>query len=154
MNTWFLVVVKFTKEFTDGTLKRVSEHHLISAVSFTDAERSIYQEVGQYVRGEFTVQRVAKKNISDIFVYDDSDNIYECKVSYISEDADSGKEKKFVSLYLVDAKDIKEAHIRIEESLKGLMITFDITVIVKSKIVEIFPFDGVVTPIHIDTEEE
>lgn len=141
MNSWHTVKVKFTKEFTDGTLKRVTEPYLISSMSFTEAEARIYKEVGEFVRGEFRVTSIAKTDFADIFDYDDSDTYFKAKVSYISEDADSGKEKKVNNNYLVSAKNLREAYDRIEESLKGLMVTYEIPAISLTQIVEIFQYD-------------
>ncbi|MFD1552854.1 hypothetical protein DNU06_08180 [Putridiphycobacter roseus] len=140
MNSWHTVKVKYTKEFQDGTLKRVTEPYLVSAISFTDAEARIYQEVGEFIRGEFMVTSIAKTDFNDIFQYDDAEVWYKAKVSYVSEDADSGKEKKVNTNYLVSAGNVKEAYERIEESLKGLMVTFEIPTISVTPIVEIFPY--------------
>lgn len=141
MNSWYTIKVKFTKEFTDGTLKRVTEPYLVNSLSFTEAEARIYKEVGEYVRGEFLVTSIAKTDFADIFHYDDADRWYKAKVSYVTEDADSGKEKKINNNYLVSAHNLKEAYERIEESLKGLMVTFEIPTIALTQIIEIFPYD-------------
>ena len=140
MNSWHTVKVKYTKEFQDGTLKRVTEPYLVSAISFTDAEARIYQEVGEFVRGEFMVTSIAKTDFNDIIQYDDADTWYKCKVSYISEDADSGKEKKVNTNYLVSAHNVKEAYDRLEESMKGLMVSYEIPMISLTQYVEIFPY--------------
>ena len=58
----------------------------------------------------------------------------------MSEDADSGKEKKINNNFLVSAHNIKEAYERIEESLKGLMVSYEISVIQLTPILEIFPY--------------
>ena len=141
MNYWHEVSVKFIKEYTDGTLKRVTEKHLVSALSFTDAEARIYKEVGEYIRGEFQVNAIKTINLSDVFHYEDAETWYQTKVASVVEDADSGKEKKYSSSYLVSAHNIKEAYERIEESLKGLMFTYEISEIKQSKIVEVFPYE-------------
>lgn len=109
MNNWYLVTVKFTKEFQDGSLKRVSEPYLVSALSFTEAEARIYTEVGEFVRGEFLVKAIARVDFADIFHYDDAEDWFKCKVSYKTEDADSGKEKKVNNYFLVSAHSVKEA---------------------------------------------
>lgn len=140
MNTWHLVGVKYTKQFTDGTLKRVTEKFLINAINFTDAEARVHAEVGAFVRGEFIVSTVKKDDFADIFHYDDAEVWYKCKVAYVSEDVDSGKEKKINNNFLVSAHSIKEAYERIEESLKGLMVSFEVTKIEVSNILEIFPY--------------
>ncbi len=76
MNKWYLVTVTYIKEFTDGTLKRITEHYLLNACSFTDAEAKIYEEVGEFVRGEFLVKGIKSKNFADIFKYDDADEYW------------------------------------------------------------------------------
>jgi hypothetical protein len=140
MNSWHTVKVKYTKQLTDGTLKRVTEPYLINSISFYDAEARIHQEVGEFVKGEFMVTSIAKTDFADIFQYDDAEDWYKCKVASVTEDLDSGKEKKINSNFLVSAHNIKEAYERIEESLKGLMMTYEISVIQKTPIVEIFPY--------------
>lgn len=142
MNSWYTVKVKFTKEFQDGTLKRVTEPYLVNSLSFTEAEARIYTEVGEFIRGEFIVTSIAKTDFADIFHYDDAEKWYKCKVSYVTEDADSGKEKKVNNSFLVSAHTTKEAYERIEESLKGLMASYEIPAINLTTIVEIFPFEG------------
>ena len=142
MNSWYTVKVKFTKEFQDGTLKRVTEPYLVNSLSFTEAEARIYTEVGEFIRGEFMVTSIAKTDFADIFHYDDADRWYKCKVSYVTEDADSGKEKKVNNSFLVSAHTTKEAYERIEESLKGLMASYEIPSINLTTIVEIFPFES------------
>jgi hypothetical protein len=46
MNSWFTVKVKYTRQLENGTFKRVSEPYLLAAMSFTDAEARIYEELG------------------------------------------------------------------------------------------------------------
>ena len=140
MNTWHTVKVKYTKQFTDGTLKRVTEPYLVNSISFTDAEARIHQEVGEFVRGEFLVTGISKTDFQDIFHYDDAEVWYKMKVAYVSEDADSGKEKKINNNFLVSAHNIKEAYERIEESLKGLMVSYEITAAQVTSLLEIFPY--------------
>lgn len=140
MNSWYTVKVKFTKEFNDGTLKRVTEPYLISALSFTESEARVYKEIGEFVRGEFLVTGITKTDFADIFQFSDGDNWYKCQVSYVTEDADSGKEKRVNNNFLVNAHNVREAYDRIETSLKGLMVSYEIPKIDKSSIVEIFPY--------------
>ncbi|HRP53378.1 MAG TPA: DUF4494 family protein, partial [Fluviicola sp.] len=46
MNNWFTTKVKYTKQLEDGSFKRVSEPYLVAAMTFTDAEARIYEELG------------------------------------------------------------------------------------------------------------
>jgi len=141
MITWKIAKCKYTKEFRDGTLKRVTEPYLVNASGITEAEARIYKEVGEGVRGEFSVISITNTSFADIFDYEDSETWYQAKVAYVSEDADSGREKKISNNYLVTASSAKEACERIENSLSGLMSTFEILKVEVSKIVDIFPYD-------------
>lgn len=140
MNNWFTVKVKYTKQLDNGALKRVSEPYLLAAMTFTDAEARIYEELGQIIRGEFNVVGIARTEIHDIFAYDDADVWYKCKVRYESMDADTEKARKVNQNFLVSAASVKEAYERIQESLSTLMVDFEIPSIIVSPIVEIFPY--------------
>lgn len=140
MNNWFTVKVKYTKQLDNGALKRVSEPYLLAAMTFTDAEARIYEELGQIIRGEFNVVGIARTEIHDIFAYDDADVWYKCKVRYETMDADNEKARKVNQNFLVSANSVKEAYERIQESLSTLMVDFEIPSIIVSPIVEIFPY--------------
>lgn len=139
MNNWFTVKVKYTKQLENGTFKRVSEPYLLSAMTFTDAEARIYEELGQIIRGEFDVISISRTELHDIFAYDDSATWWKCKVSYESAEHNSEKVKKVSQNFLVSAETAKEAYERIQESLSTLMVDFNIPSIVFSPIVDIFP---------------
>jgi hypothetical protein len=140
MNNWFTVKVKYTKQLENGALKRVSEPYLLAAMTFTDAEARIYEELGAVIRGEFAVTGIARTEIHDIFAYDDADVWFKAKVKYENFDADSEKAKKVSQNFLVSAHSVKQAYERLQESLSGLMVDFEIPSIMVSPIVEIFPF--------------
>lgn len=140
MNNWFTVKVKYTKQMDNGALKRVSEPYLLAAMTFTDAEARIYEELGAVIRGEFNVVGIARTELNDIFAYDDADTWYKCRVRYENFDADAEKGKKVTQNFLVGASNVKEAYERMQESLKTLMVDFEIPSIVSSPIVDIFPY--------------
>jgi len=139
MNNWFTVKVKYTKQLENGSFKRVSEPYLLAAMTFTDAEARIYEELGSVIKGEFDVVGISRTEIHDIFAYDDADIWYKCKVTYEREDGDSEKTKKVSQNFLVSAHSVKDAFDRIKESLSTLMVDFLIPSIIVSPIVEIFP---------------
>ncbi len=140
MNNWFTVKVKYTKQLENGSFKRVTEPYLLAAMTFTDAEARIYEELGAIIRGEFNVVGIVRTEIHDIFAYEDADVWYKIKLTYESQDADSEKAKKVSQNFLVSAHSVKEAYDRIKESLATLMVDFEIPSITVSPIVEIFPY--------------
>lgn len=139
MQKWYTVKVKYTKQLEDGKLKRVSEPYLFAAVNFTDAESRVHKEVGANVSGEFDVTSISATDFADIFQYDDADTWFKCKVTYISEDLDSGSEKKVSNNFLVTAQNVKEAYNRIDENLKDMMVSYETPTITETPIIEVFP---------------
>lgn len=140
MNSWFEVKMKYTKQLDDGRLKRVTEPYLIDATSFTEAEARAYEEVGEFVKGEFIITAITRKEYADIFHYEDEEDWYESKLTYISVDEDSGKEKKTTNNFLVTACSVKQAYDRINESLSDMTVDYEITSTSLTKLVEVIPY--------------
>lgn len=140
MNNWFTVKVKYIKQLDNGTFKRVSEPYLLAAMTFTDAEARIYEELGSIVKGEFNVLSIARTELHDIFGYDDSDTWYKVKITFEAYADDVEKPKKITQSFLVSAHSVKEAHDRIKTELSTLMVDFQIPSVVVSPIVDIFPY--------------
>ena len=143
MNSWFTVKVKYTKQLEDGTFKRVSEPYLVAAMTFTDAEARIYEELGSLIRGEFMVTGITRTDFHDIYHYEDADVWYKCKITY-EAGGDGGEEgakaKKVSQNFIVTALSVKDAYERLKESLGGMMIDYMIPSITVSPIVDVFPF--------------
>lgn len=160
MNSWFTVKVKYTKQLDNGTFKRVTEPYLLAAMTFTDAEARIYEELANSIRGEFNVTGISRTEIHDIFAYDDGEWWYKVKVKYDNMDGSSDKPKKVTQNFLVEANSVKQAYERIQECLKDLMADYEIPSITVSPIIDIFPFSEnldkeiIRTPIEEVEEEE
>lgn len=142
MKTWFICKVKYQKQTDEGLLKAVTEPYLVDAVSFTEAETRIHEIMGPEIEGEFLVTGITKGNFSEVINFEDSDKWYKCKVTYISMDGDSGKEKKINTYFLVSANTLKESYERIEEALNSMLVPFDIPSITVTPIIDVFPFMG------------
>lgn len=140
MNNWFTVKVKYTRQMESGTFKRVTEPYLLSAMSFSDAEARIYEELGSTIRGEFIVLSITRTDIHDIFQYDEADAWYKGVISYLGADEEEDKAKKIKQTFLVSAESVKEAYGRIVENLSTLMIDYTIDGVVVTPLVDIFPF--------------
>jgi len=140
MNQWYLTKVKYVKQFEDGRLKRVNEMYLIDAMSFTEVEARVANEIAPAIKNDYVIDSIAKKEYSDVFLYDDSDTWHEAKLKYISVDADSGREKVVTQKFLVTAHTTKEAYDRMVESLKGMMVSYEIPSVRETKIVDVMPY--------------
>ena len=142
-NNYFIVKVKYTKQLDNGSFKRVSEPYLVAGFSFTDAEASIYENLGTVIRGEFTVTDIKRVEYHDIFdeTGGTADKYFVAKISYESVDMDSDKAKRVTQSFLVGATTIEQATDVIKEELSTLMVDFKIIGITESPIVEIFPIN-------------
>ena len=142
MKSWFVCTVKYTKEDDKGNRKKITEPYLVDAVSFSEAEARIYQELESIIQGDFYVNDISKSNFEDVFHYDDADVWYKCKVTYTDVDHESQKEKKITKYMLVSAHDVKQAYERMQESLNTMIVPFEIPSIVESSFVEVFVYDS------------
>ena len=100
---WFRAKIRYEKTEENGMNKRVSENYLVDALSFTEAEARIIDEVTPFISGEFTVTDLKRENISELFSSeaDKDDRWYKIKVAFVTLDEKSGKERKSYSYMLV-----------------------------------------------------
>jgi len=140
MQTWFEVKVKYVKVDQDGRERKVSEVYLIDAVSFTDAETRIIQQMQQMIRGEFQVDNIKKSNIIEIFPSESGEFWYKARIGIVTIDEKAGKEKKVNNYFLVAADDFKEALLRLEEGLSYILVPYHTTAMSLSNIVDVFPY--------------
>jgi hypothetical protein len=142
MQTWFECKVKYVKVDDDGRERKVNETYLVDAVSFTDAETRIIQQMQTMVRGEFTVDNIKKSNIVEIFPHENGEWWYKAKIGIVTIDENAGKEKKINNYFLVAADDIKQALQRLEEGLSYILVPYQTTSLAISTIIDVFPYFG------------
>ena len=65
--TWFECKVQFDQMQENGLLKKVTEMYVVNAVSFTEAEERITEEISQYVSGEFEVKGIKPAPYKEVF---------------------------------------------------------------------------------------
>lgn len=142
MQTWFECKVKYLKVSQSGKEQMTTENFLLDAVSFTDAETRMIRQMMQMVKGgEFTVTDIRKSKIAEVFPYESGEWWFKATVNLVAVDEEAGKEKKLRTYYLVMADDIKEALIRLEESLSYLVIPYVTSSLAVSTIVDVFPYE-------------
>ena len=102
---YFEVKIQYIKMQEDGKEKKVTEQYVVEALSFTEAESRIIEEMTPYISGEFDVvsEKIAPYN--EIFLSDrtDDDKWFISKVGFITLDERTDKEKKQTFRYLVQA---------------------------------------------------
>ena len=139
MNNWMLSKVRYTRQEENGSFKRVTEQYLFAAMSFTDTEARIYEELGSIIRGEFTVVSITRAEFHDIFHYEDADVWYKCAITFNGSE-EGEKAKKTKQTFLVSANSVREANDRLKEELSTLMVDYTIESVSVTPIVDIFPY--------------
>lgn len=156
---YFLCKVKFDQMQENGSVKKVTEQHLVHAISFSEAENIIAQVIAQYTTGETEVVAVTRTKIVDV-VMDDfglasmesevnkilhrtelsetADKYFKCKLNFIMLDEKTGKEKKHSANYLVHANSVQAAHTLMDMYMKDTMSDYVIERIDETKIVDVF----------------
>jgi hypothetical protein len=51
----------------DGKQKKVTEPYLVDALSFTEAEARIIEELTPFISGEFVIKDIKRAKLSEIF---------------------------------------------------------------------------------------
>lgn len=128
MNEWFECKVKYEKTMENGLVKKVAEPYLVDALSFTEAERRIIEEITPYMTGAFEVSDIKRARFAEIFESDDesADRFFKAKLAFITLDEKTGKERKSSQQMLVQASDLRDAVKRLDEGMKGSMMDYTI----------------------------
>ena len=100
---WFECKVQYEKVMEDGLQKKVKELYTVDALSFSEAETRIIEEMAAYISGEYEVVDIKKAKYKEIFFSDDpmADRFYKAKLQFITIDEKTEKEKRQNVLYLV-----------------------------------------------------
>ena len=139
---WFKTKVRFEKMLEDGMLKKVSEDYVVDALSHTEAEERITEEMSSFVSGEFEVKSIIPAPFKEIFFSDNpsDDKWYQAKLAFISFDEKSEKEKRSNVTYLVQAGTLNAAVKNIDEVMGGTMIDYVILSVSETKFWDVFEY--------------
>ena len=140
MTNWFECSINYEKMQENGTQKKVTEPYLVDALSFTEAETRIIEEMKPYITGELTVKSIKRAKISGLFLDKDGDKFFKVKVSFVTLDDKSGNERKTSTYMIVQALNIESARMRIEEEMKGTLSDFVIEELKETKLMDVFPY--------------
>ena len=142
MHTWFECTIRYDKTMENGMNKKVTEPYLVDALSFTEAEARIIEEMSPFISGEFIVSDIKRANYSELFPCDEetADRWFKCKLLFVTLDEKSGAEKKTSSQVLVQAADLRDAVKKLDEGMKGTMADYQIASVAETPLIDVYPF--------------
>lgn len=140
--TWFETKIQYEKTMEDGLQKKVKEQYVVDALSFTEAEKRITEEMSSYISGAFDVADIKKATYKEIFFSDEAtaDRWYKAKVQFITIDEKTEKEKRSNVYYLVQASTLHGALKNVDEVMGGTMIDYAIAAISETTVMDVFEY--------------
>ena len=131
---WFECKIRYEKVMEDGLQKKVNENYVVDALSFSEAEERIIEEMSSYISGEFDVADIKKATYKEIFFSDDdmADKWYKAKLQFIT--------KRSTVTYLCQAGSFNGAVKNIEEVMGGTMIDYVISAVNETTLMDVFEY--------------
>jgi hypothetical protein len=139
---WFEAKVRYEKVMEDGLQKKVTELYVIDALSYSEAETRIMDEISSYISGEFDVADLKKAAYKEVFFSDKEtdDRWYKAKLVFITIDEKTEKQKRSAVTYLVQAATLDGAVKNINEVMNGTMIDYEKSNIAETKAIDVFEY--------------
>ena len=139
---WFECKIAYEKVMEDGLQKKVKENYVVDALSFTEAETRIMEEMSSYISGEFTIEDIKIASYKEIFFSEEemADKWYKAKLQFITIDEKTEKEKRSNVNYLVQAGTLKGAVNNIESVMGTTMIDYVIATVAETTLIDVFEY--------------
>ena len=139
---WFECKIRYEKVMEDGLQKKVNENYVVDALSFSEAEKRIIEEMSSYISGEFEVADIKKAAYKEIFFTDDNiaDKWYKAKLQFITIDEKTEKEKRSSVTYLVQAGSMNGAMKNIDEVMGGTMIDYVVASVIETTLMDVYEY--------------
>lgn len=138
--TFFECGVRYERTTEEGTTKKVNELYIVDALTFTEAESRITEEMQPFVSGDFDVMTLKRTRYSE---YDNSegDKYYKAKIMFITLDEKTGKKKRTAVYWLVPANDIGEARKKVVDAFANTTLDYEIATLDETKYFDVFLHD-------------
>jgi hypothetical protein len=124
MNVIFMAGVKYTREMEDGVLKRTTDFFIVPAVSFTDAEAKITEEMATRTKQLFVISSIKRTKYSYVLTNDEGGAFYNVTVAYAVEEEKSTKKIKINML--VETSDIANVNDIVKNVMSGTVSEYEV----------------------------
>lgn len=136
---WFECKIRYDRLTDEGLSKKVTEQYVVDALSYTEAEKNIIRFAAEIIPEVIEIRAIKEATYSEIFFSeDDAEKWYKTKISFISIDERTGKERRTNILYLVQANDISNAISNVKEIMSKSMSDYSIQSMALTQILDVF----------------
>lgn len=139
--TWFECKVAYEKMMEDGNEKVVNETYTVDALSFTEAEGRIIDEMAAYASNDLRIVDISRAKYGEIFFSDnDEDDLwFKVRLAFITIDEKTQKEKRTYATYLVQANSLERARKYTDKAMGGTtMNDYELKSLSETKILDVF----------------
>ena len=138
--SWFETKIRYDKTMEDGRSKKVTEVYTVEALSFSEAESFITEEMSHYISGEFDVKAITRAPYGEIFFSDaDSDDKwFKVRLAFITIDEKTEKEKRSNVVYLMQAATLDKARQYIKDVMAKTMVDYEVVSISETPLFDVF----------------
>ena len=142
LNAWFECTVAIDQVQDDGTTKAVTQKYLVDALSFTEAEDRIIEEVKPFTKGNLDVKAVKKVRIAEIFQNEtgEAGTWYRVKAVFITIDEKTQAEKETPFVVMVQSASFSNALADFEKGMRGSLADYRIVGITETKILDVYKY--------------
>lgn len=148
LKNWFECRIRYEKTMENGMSKKVTEPYLVDALSFTEAEARIIEQMAPFISGEFTVRDIKRASFSEVFYTEDptDDKWYKGRLGFVTLDEKAGKEKIAYTNVLVQACDFRDAVKKLDIGMKGSMADYVIILMQETAIMDVYEYEQTEDP--------
>ena len=140
MKQYYEAKVRYGKIDTNGKEKRVTEPYLVDALSFTEAETRIHQEMTAYISGDFDVVSIKRDKTSEIIAIEGKGQWYRCRLRFIDIN-EAGRECETDLYVTVYAETTDEATAAVADKFKDVISPWRIASISETAIADVFDYE-------------
>lgn len=136
--TFFEVAIRLEKLMEDGSSKKVTERYAVDAMSFTEAESAVVENMAQV--GDFEIKSETQAAYREVFFSDndEDDKWYKAKVQFVALDEKTMVEKRSTVVYLVQGASMRSALANIKEVLSASMLDYSVIALQQTKLIDVF----------------
>lgn len=135
----FETSIRYNRINARGVQETCTETYLVEALSFSQAEASITIEMQPYITGDFDIPAIKRISVADIIDRhnSDADKYFRAKLTYITINERTMKEKRQSFNYIVRANDIDSAHAAVVAYMNQSPQDYVIAKLEETRIVEL-----------------
>ncbi|MDD6017174.1 MAG: DUF4494 domain-containing protein [Prevotellaceae bacterium] len=143
LNTWFECKVSRDQVCDDGTTRAVKEVYLVDAMSFSEAEARIIEEMKPFTSGNLDPVTVKKCKFAEVVTSEEEEatTFYKVKLFFMILDESTDKEKDMPQNILVQAKNLQAAIKKTEELMRGSLVDYRFGSVAETSILDVFAYN-------------